>query len=84
MWLDHSETKKGVHVQWFEHSSATLLQELSDPQELFLTDTHDDRPWADILAKVTVHWDPAPDAQLPPTDFFCRCDMLLLSIKEEY
>ncbi|KAH6916709.1 S-adenosyl-L-methionine-dependent methyltransferase [Coprinopsis sp. MPI-PUGE-AT-0042] len=72
LWLDHSDTKKGVHVQWFEHASATLLQELADPQELFLTDMHDDKSWAEILAKVTVHWDPAPDAQIPPADFFCR------------
>ncbi|GJE89469.1 S-adenosyl-L-methionine-dependent methyltransferase [Phanerochaete sordida] len=41
--------KKTVHLRWFEHSSKTVMQEIFDPHELFLTDICDD---ADVRALV--------------------------------
>lgn len=79
IWLDH--TSGGVHLQYFEHASATPMQELADPQELFLTNTHDDKHWEDIVAKVAVHMHPSLDAQIPPEDFFCRYVRLRLDAK---
>lgn len=69
-----------VHVQYFEHSSAILLQELGHPQHLYLLNdfpcsTVDIR---DIIGKVNVRYrifeakdDTAPD--LDPFDFICKC-----------
>ncbi|CAL1693859.1 unnamed protein product [Somion occarium] len=46
---------KQIHVQYFEHSSKTLLQEISDPQELFLTNTCANLEIPNILGKAVVH-----------------------------
>ncbi|KAA1471594.1 S-adenosyl-L-methionine-dependent methyltransferase, partial [Dentipellis sp. KUC8613] len=37
MYFQDIGAEYGVHVQWFEHSSKTILGDISDPQELFLT-----------------------------------------------
>jgi len=44
--------RKMAHIHWFEHSSKTYLEEVSDPRELFMTQVCDDVPFADILGKV--------------------------------
>jgi len=41
-----------AHVHWFEHSSKTYLEEVSDSRELFMTQVCDDVPFGDILGKV--------------------------------
>lgn len=43
-----------VHVQWLEHSSRTVMFELSDPQELFVNDLCSDICIDTIVGKVTV------------------------------
>ncbi|EGO05372.1 hypothetical protein SERLA73DRAFT_68986 [Serpula lacrymans var. lacrymans S7.3] len=63
-----------MHVLWFEHSTKTVLQEISDPQELFLTDICNSLAFSLIVGKVTVHF-PDPLTKLPtfkPQDFYCR------------
>jgi DNA (cytosine-5)-methyltransferase 1 len=42
-------------VQWLSHGSTTHLQEICDPQELFLTDLCDSIDLRTIAGKATVH-----------------------------
>ena len=44
-----------VHVQWYEHASETLMGEVSDPQELFLTKICDNVAYQFVVGKVKVH-----------------------------
>lgn len=46
---------KTLHVQWFEHSSQTILEDLGDPQELFLTDNCNDLPNRLVCGKVVAN-----------------------------
>ncbi len=47
-WFGHicymyeKDTKKFMHLQWYQHGSKILLQETAHPQALFLTDECDD------------------------------------------
>ncbi|KAG9313921.1 S-adenosyl-L-methionine-dependent methyltransferase [Chiua virens] len=50
------EGDETVHVQWFEHSSKTLLQELGNTRELFLTNTCDTQKLNLIIGKVEVRY----------------------------
>ncbi|KAI0686823.1 hypothetical protein BC835DRAFT_1309374 [Cytidiella melzeri] len=49
----HDET---AHVQYFEHASKTLLQEIHEPSELFLTQTCGSIELKTILRKCTCHY----------------------------
>ena len=62
-----------LHVQWFEHSSKTILQELANPQELFLCHLCGDIKLRDIniAGKVIVHQTPRKSIALMPEEFFC-------------
>jgi DNA (cytosine-5)-methyltransferase 1 len=64
-----------AHVQWFEHSSKTAMGEISDPQELFLTDICDGLDLHCIVGKARVHnFDFMSDSRPPMShhDFFCK------------
>ena len=66
-----------MHVRWFEHSSRTMLGELSDPRELFLTDVCDKENLSIIAGKAEVI-QLATDASPPPSDdragrYFYKC-----------
>ncbi|EPQ59985.1 S-adenosyl-L-methionine-dependent methyltransferase [Gloeophyllum trabeum ATCC 11539] len=50
------EDRDQIHVRWFHHSSKTLMVEIADPQEIFLTDICDDIPLSIIAGKATVHY----------------------------
>ncbi|TFY55316.1 hypothetical protein EVG20_g9367 [Dentipellis fragilis] len=41
MYFQDTDRGYAVHVRWFEHSSKTVLGDISDPQELFLTNICD-------------------------------------------
>ncbi|KAG6331286.1 hypothetical protein ID866_7799 [Astraeus odoratus] len=63
-----------VHVQWFDHSSKTCMEQLGQPQELFLTNRCDTVPMKIIIGRVATHYI-APGqslADLKPHDFFYR------------
>lgn len=66
---------KNAHIQYYQHSSKTLLQEISDPQELFLTQTDWTIPLHQILARIEVHsgyFKAQSAAKLNDLDFFCK------------
>lgn len=44
-----------AHVQWFEHSARTVMEEVSDSHELFMTEICDMVDLSTIVGKVTVH-----------------------------
>lgn len=67
-----NQQTKAFHLQWFEHASRTILQEISDPQELFLTELCDTMGIELIVDKVDVHWGPPPALGLSPLSFFCK------------
>ena len=71
-----NEEHETVHVQWFEHSSKTILQELGHAQELFLVNQCDTQALGHIIGKVDTHYI-QPDeslADVQPHDFVYRCD----------
>jgi DNA (cytosine-5)-methyltransferase 1 len=43
-----------AHLQWLEHGSQIILQEMADPQELFLTMLCEDQPIGLIANKISV------------------------------
>lgn len=59
-----------LHVQWFEHSSKTLLQEMAHPLELFALYECDDIAVGAVLGLVDVV---NPDStDLNPDGYYCR------------
>ncbi|KAF8559884.1 S-adenosyl-L-methionine-dependent methyltransferase [Imleria badia] len=69
-----NEEHETVHVQWFEHSSKTILQELGHSQELFLINQCDTQALTLIIGKVNAHYI-KPDesiAGVKPHDYFYR------------
>ncbi|PCH37981.1 S-adenosyl-L-methionine-dependent methyltransferase [Wolfiporia cocos MD-104 SS10] len=72
VWINQKE--KQVHIRYLEHSFKTLLEEIGDPQELFLSPTCGDIDLREmhILGKINVHWSPDPDAVIGPSELFCR------------
>jgi len=65
-----------VHVQWFDHSSKTIIEQLGQPQELFLTTHCDTIAITTIVGKVEAHYI-APGqslSEVKPHDFFYRYD----------
>ncbi|KAF8131609.1 S-adenosyl-L-methionine-dependent methyltransferase [Boletus edulis] len=72
--INMNELHETVHVQWFEHSSNTILQELGHSQELFLVDHCDTQALKHIIGKVNAHYI-KPDQSIvdvKPHDFFYR------------
>lgn len=66
-----NQQTKMFHVQWMEHASKTILQELSDSQELFLNEMCDSIPVEQVVDKAEVHWGPSPSG-LNPLGYFCK------------
>ncbi|GBE88031.1 hypothetical protein SCP_1202590 [Sparassis crispa] len=67
-----NQKRKQLHVQWFEHSSQTFLQEISDPQELFAFNSCSDIDIDLVVGKVDVHWCIPRSTELPATEFYCN------------
>ncbi|CCM04603.1 uncharacterized protein FIBRA_06785 [Fibroporia radiculosa] len=67
------QRRKKVHCQWMEHASKTMLEEIGDPQELFLcgTCTKPNVDLHDILDKATVCWNSRRNNNLAPSEFYC-------------
>jgi DNA (cytosine-5)-methyltransferase 1 len=64
-----------AHVQWFEHSSKTAMCEISDPEELFLTDICDGLDLHCIVGKANVHQYDFKAGSRPAMshhDFYCK------------
>ena len=59
------------HLQWFNHGSQIMLEELAHPQELFLANQCEERRLETIVAKVKVHDGPFSNA-VKREEFFCR------------
>jgi len=64
------EAEKPVHVQWLEHGSQILMEELAHPQELFYNDLCAGVPYKTIVSKITVHEDPKFTVNVE--DFFVK------------
>ena len=70
-----NQKEKSVHVQWYEHSSKTYLEDVSNSQELFLCPQFCGTiPLWSVLGKATVHheYSPASGEVLDPLHYFCR------------
>jgi len=86
-----NEENETVHIQWFEHSSKTILQELGHPQELFLINQCDTQALRHIIGKVNTHYI-KPDQSLAgvrPHDYFYRYELhsrglLVLRVRSRY
>jgi DNA (cytosine-5)-methyltransferase 1 len=52
-----------AHVQWFWHSSTTAMQEIFNPQELFLSLLCDTIDLRCVVGKAIVDYKPGPDSQ---------------------
>jgi len=62
-----------AHVQWFEHSSKTFLQEIADPKELFLTNICDNIPVSLFSGRVNathLQTDTYPQPQTQPRYYY--------------
>ncbi|KAK7686545.1 hypothetical protein QCA50_010145 [Cerrena zonata] len=67
--------QKTAHIQYYQHSSKSILQEISDPQELFLTETCWQIDLEQILSKVDVHfgyYKIQSSTKLDDLHFFCN------------
>ncbi|KAH7927250.1 S-adenosyl-L-methionine-dependent methyltransferase [Leucogyrophana mollusca] len=70
-----NEEHETIHAQWFEHSSKTAMQEINDPQELFLTDICSTIDFTLVVDRVMVHFfDPSQEKmpRMTPLDFFYK------------
>ncbi|KZT09519.1 S-adenosyl-L-methionine-dependent methyltransferase [Laetiporus sulphureus 93-53] len=74
-WFGHilwiNQKSKQIHVQWFDHSSQSCLEEIGDPQELFLTDTCGTIDVSRVVCKATVHWKKQAADSARPSEFYC-------------
>ncbi len=59
-----------AHVQWLEHASQTMLQELANQQEVFFCTLCNPVPLSSLVSKVKVHVNPPSSVQ--PDEFFAR------------
>lgn len=59
-----------AHVQWLEHASQTMLQELADSQELFFYSLCNPVPLGSLAAKVKVHVNPS--GSVKSDEYFVR------------
>ncbi|KAK1234239.1 hypothetical protein PQX77_002546 [Marasmius sp. AFHP31] len=66
---------KQAHVQWYQHSTRTVMGDCGDKQELFLLDHCDNIHLGIIVEKVVVHHVGSADNehhQTPFGEFFCK------------
>jgi DNA (cytosine-5)-methyltransferase 1 len=61
--------RQEFHIQWFQAGLETLMGEMSDPYELFVTEICDDVAFNKVLEPVVVHRDPPQESS---GDFFCQ------------
>lgn len=69
-----SDEFENVHVEWFEHSTKTAMEQLGHPQELFLTNTCSTVEFDLIVGKVLVQFvNPSKDMPVVgPYNFFYK------------
>ncbi|KAG1839477.1 S-adenosyl-L-methionine-dependent methyltransferase [Suillus tomentosus] len=69
-----SDEFENVHVEWFEHSTKTAMEQLGHPQELFLTNTCSTVEFDLIVGKVSVQFvNPSKDMPVVgPYNFFYK------------
>lgn len=62
-----------MHVQWLEHGTGILFEELAGEQQLYLCDLCDTIPLTDLVTKVRVRFG-KPDAAhpLPKGEYYYR------------
>ncbi|KAF8899291.1 S-adenosyl-L-methionine-dependent methyltransferase [Infundibulicybe gibba] len=70
IFIRHDE--QTAHVQWLEHGSQILLQELAHPQELFIHEHCSPVPLQAIVGKVPVHLRPKNQDAVPYDEFFYK------------
>jgi DNA (cytosine-5)-methyltransferase 1 len=78
-----SEEHETAHVQWFWHSSTTAMEELNNPQELFLAELCDTIELRVMVGKVVVHYhDPRlPALNIKPDEFYYKYfDLIVTSM----
>ncbi|KAG5642233.1 hypothetical protein DXG03_003378 [Asterophora parasitica] len=56
---------QNFHVQWLQHSSQTMMQELGNPQELFYNELCDHVSFKAVADKIVVHEGPHQDREPP-------------------
>ena len=69
-----NEEYENVHVEWFEHSTKTAMEQLGHPQELFLTNICSTVEFDLVVGKVSVQF-VDPSKAMPvvrPFDFFYK------------
>jgi DNA (cytosine-5)-methyltransferase 1 len=69
IYIDN-QSERSVHVQWLEHGSQILMEELANPQELFYNDLCGSIPYSTVVGKVTVHENPKDAVKVE--DFFVK------------
>jgi DNA (cytosine-5)-methyltransferase 1 len=57
-------------VQWLEHGSQILMEELAHPQELFFNDLCGSIPYKTVVGKITINED--PKSTVKAEDFFVK------------
>lgn len=69
-----SDEFENVHVQWFEHSTKTAMEQLGHPQELFLTNICSTVEFDVIIGKVSVQFvDPSKEMPvIAPFNYFYK------------
>ncbi|KAG0703678.1 S-adenosyl-L-methionine-dependent methyltransferase, partial [Suillus ampliporus] len=69
-----NEEYENVHIEWFEHSTKTAMEQLGHPQELFLTNICSTVDFDVIIGKVLVQFvDPSKEMPVVrPHDFFYK------------
>ena len=60
-----------VHVQWLYHSSHTIMDEVSHPQELFLSHECGNESLQKIVGKAKLSYLVGPD-DVKLDEFFCK------------
>jgi DNA (cytosine-5)-methyltransferase 1 len=69
IYLDDTSSRP-VHVQWLEHGSQILMEELAHPQELFFNDLCGSIPYKTVVGKITIYED--PKSTVKAEDFFVK------------
>ncbi|KAI0368858.1 S-adenosyl-L-methionine-dependent methyltransferase [Pilatotrama ljubarskyi] len=67
-----NQQQQQFHVQWYEHGSQTFLQEICNPQELFLWPSCSNICIKNALGKIVVHNTLPSNRELGPLEFLCR------------
>ncbi|TFK68239.1 S-adenosyl-L-methionine-dependent methyltransferase [Pluteus cervinus] len=70
IWINYED--ETTHVQWLEHGTTIMFEELAHPQELFLDELCETFSLKLIVAKVTVHCKPQDHSKIPMGEYFYR------------